>query len=284
MEIKADLVTINDETTQDTYPMAVYRYGHPLNEPLICVHGLTRNGLDFKFLAEALSDRYYVLCPDIPGRGKSPWFGSPALYSNGFYTTLIAQWLKQENLNSIRFLGTSMGGIIGMLLAAKKPKLISAFVMNDIGTYVSAHNLEYLKEYVGVNTESQSYDKLAEDVRKNIEGFDIKDPIILDHFIRSSIEESPTGGYRLAYDPTIRLPLAELATQDIDLSELWNLIKCPTLVIRGENSPFLPKLLADKMQSDRNNCHVVTIPGAAHAPHLSSPEQITIIRDWLLTH
>lgn len=276
-----DLVQVADAATASTYHLAVRRFGKSENPAVVCVHGLTRNGADFDYLAAELAEDFYVLCPDIPGRGKSPALENPALYNNGFYANLVCEWLKQEGLQSVHFVGTSMGGIIGMVLAATKPKLIRSFVVNDIGTFISKDVLQYLLSYVGVDTSNPDFEALANAVRKNLQGFGIQDPEVLEHFVRASIVPDPRGGWCLAYDPAIRKPMVDAPLEDIDLSELWAAVKCPLLILRGQFSQFLPETIAERMVTGRDNATLEIIADTGHAPHLSSPEQMRLVHQWL---
>lgn len=274
-------INVHEPTTNASYTLVVTSYGAPDLPPLLCVHGLTRNGQDFHFLAEHLSDTYHVLCPDMVGRGNSPWLDHAALYNNGFYAALISAWLAEMQLSTLRYIGTSMGGIIGMILAATQPGLIHRLVLNDIGMQVPASGLGRLKDYVGVNTHAATYDELAGRVAKNIAPYGIRDENILEHFIRASIEADPRGGYRYAYDPKIRESLLDLGKEDLDLSALWQAITCPTLLIRGRDSDLFLADVARAMQTSRAGVTLYEIPGVGHAPSLSSTEEFAHIREHL---
>lgn len=275
-----EMLRVADATTSATYNMALYRYGNPERPVVLCVHGLTRNATDFFHLATALSKHYYVWCIDIPGRGNSPRLENTKLYNNAFYASLIGQWLEAENIAPLNYIGTSMGGIIGLILAVSKPKLLKSLLLNDVGTKIPASEIHRLKEYVGVDTESASYKPLASRVEKNLAQFGIQDAAILKHFVENSIEQTEQG-YRMRYDPAIRESLLEMEEKDIDLTMIWKRIACPTLIFRGEKSDLLSEDVAMRMLQQNKKSMLYTVDGAGHAPSLTTSAEIDCIRNWL---
>lgn len=276
-----EMLRITDGATSAAYEVAIYRYGNPGKPVVLCVHGLTRNAADFHYIATALSGDYYAWCIDIPGRGNSPRLQNTKLYNNPFYASLIAQWLEAENVAPLNFIGTSMGGIIGMILAATKPKLIKSLLLNDVGTLVPASEIRRLKEYVGVGTQAASYEELAARMIKNLTQFGIQDEAVLNYFVEHSIEPDGAGGYQMRYDPAVRDWLVEMEEKDIDLSALWKAVKCPTLIFRGAKSDLLPEAVAGKMIQQNPKSMLYTVDGAGHAPSLTTPPEIACIKNWL---
>jgi pimeloyl-ACP methyl ester carboxylesterase len=259
----------------------IYRYGKPENPTVLCIHGLTRNASDFHFLAEALANKYHLICLDMPGRGASPCLSKPKLYNNAFYASLVAQWLESAGGSPVHYIGTSMGGMIGMILAATKPALMRSLILNDVGALVPASEIARLKTYVGVDTGAPDYEALAVRVARNLEQFGIQDASVREHFIRNSIEPDGAGGVRMRYDPAIRHALLELGDKDVSLNLLWKAIKCPTLVIRGDKSELLPEKVALHMLQVNKKSALFTVEGAGHAPSLTTPNEIECIDCWL---
>ncbi|MFY8064185.1 MAG: alpha/beta fold hydrolase, partial [Usitatibacteraceae bacterium] len=130
----------------------VTEWGDPANEDvLICVHGLTRCGRDFDFLAQALSDRYRVLCPDVVGRGESDWLQRKSDYSYPQYVADMVRVVARSGARQVHWVGTSMGGIIGMILAAEPNTPITRLVLNDVGPLIPKASIERIAMYVGVS-------------------------------------------------------------------------------------------------------------------------------------
>ena len=273
--------TVTEKESGVTCQLAVHYAGNPVHPPVICVHGLTRNAADFYVLAEQLAEDYYVIMPDVPGRGESAHLLHPALYNNGFYAMLLAQWLDEQGHHSLPWIGTSMGGLIGMILAATRRDLIGQMLINDIGHIIPAAALAKIKTYVGVDTEHEDMDVLATRAEENLRPFGIEDSAILDQFIAASIKEKEEGGYRFNYDPAIRVAFLDIPDEDADISDIWKLIGCPILVFRGEYSELLPKHIAEQMLQSKKQIELFEVAGAAHAPSLTTQREIEKIKEWL---
>lgn len=276
-----EIARIADVITSETYEVALYRYGDSQKLVVVCIHGLTRNAADFDYLAKTLASDYDVWSLDMPGRGNSPSLRNPALYNNAFYASLMAQWLETTHRTPVHFIGTSMGGMIGMILAATKPQLIKTLTLNDVGIKIPATEIQRIKEYVGVATNAAKYETLEAQLTKNLAQFGIHDEAVKSHFITHSITSDGAGGYRLRYDPAIREVFANLENKDIDLSQLWKTVKCPALIIRGEVSELLPAAVAAEMIQGRPDTVLYTVAGAGHAPSLTTPVEMNTIHDWL---
>lgn len=281
MEIEIHRFDIHEKETGATCQLAVHFAGKPANPPLICVHGLTRNATDFYTLADALASDYYVMMPDVPGRGESANLPYPAMYNNGFYSLVFAQWMDEQGFKKLPWIGTSMGGLIGMILAATRRDLIAKMLINDIGHIIPAAALAHIKTYVGVNTEDDDYNALAQVVQTNLLPFGIQDPLILNEFIAATIKECEQGGYRMNYDPAIREAFMDIPNEDADISDIWKLITCPMLVFRGEKSQLLPKEVAQKMIESKEKIELFEVAGAGHAPSLTTAAEIRKISRWL---
>ena len=246
--------------------------------PVICVHGLTRNGRDFDRLALALSAERLVLCPDVVGRGQSDWLRNPAGYGYAQYCADMAALIARLGVEEVDWVGTSMGGLIGMSLAAQPKSPIRRLVMNDIGPLIPAAALRSLAGYVGKDLHFDDLAGLEAYLRQIHAAFGALDDAAWRHLAEYSHRRLPDGRFALAYDPTIGKGFAAALTQDVDLSALWKNVDCPVLVLRGAESDLL---LAETARTMAAKAKVVEIPGVGHAPSLMVPDQIELVRSWL---
>jgi pimeloyl-ACP methyl ester carboxylesterase len=251
---------------------------------LLCVHGLTRNGRDFDFLAASLSADYRVFCPDMPGRGQSPYLTDKAGYNNTAYLADLMALLRQENVAHVDWVGTSMGGILGMVAGASMPGLVDRLVLNDVGAHIPREGLLRLGQYVGKSVAFASRQEARSALRAIYAPFGITQEAAWEHLFAHSLKDDGDGKVRLAYDPALGDAFSNPdAIQDVDLQPLWEKITCPVLILRGANSDILTRETAARMQSEKPaQVTYVDIPGTGHAPSLMREEEIHIIRRWLL--
>ncbi len=247
---------------------------------LICVHGLTRNGRDFDRLAAALSERYRVICPDVAGRGRSDWLPA-AEYSYPQYLADMTVLIARLGAGDVDWLGTSMGGLIGMQLAAAAQSPVRRLILNDIGPFIPKAALARLGDYVGKDPHFASLDELEAYLRKIHAPFGPMTDQDWRHLALQGYRRRENGGFSLAYDPGIAAGFAAGVKQDVDLWALWDKIACPVLVLRGANSDVLTASTAKEMQKRGPKAKVIDCAGAGHAPGLVTEDQIAAIRDWL---
>ena len=250
---------------------------------LVCVHGLTRCARDFDTLAQALADQYRVVCPDMPGRGYSDWLKNPLEYAMPTYVNDLVTLIARLDVEHVDWVGTSMGGLIGMALAAQPGTPIRRMVLNEAGPLVRAESLERLARYVGRAPAFASFAAAERYVREVSAPFgphsDTEWRFLTEHVMR----QQPDGSYVAHYDPQIAVSFnADLPHQDIDLWGLWDEIACPTLVIRGELSDLLARETVSEMRTRGPRAEVAEVAGVGHAPTLMKPDQIAIVRDFLL--
>ena len=253
---------------------------------LLCVHGLTRNSRDFDFLAEELSEHYRVICPDMAGRGRSAWLDDPMQYN---YVTYIADCLALlDHLDSkqVDWVGTSMGGLIGMTIAAQQPERIHKLVLNDIGPHIPAKSLERIKRYVGVHPKFKTPQDVEDHLRVILAPFGIREDDHWRHMAEHSAMVHENGKLALAYDPTIvnafETNNGDNISQDIELWELWDTILHNTLILRGAESDVLTADTANRMHNAGAEKHLVEFSGVGHAPALMEAAQIAVIQKWLI--
>ena len=248
--------------------------------PVVCVHGLTRTGRDFDVLARALAeDGRRVICPDIPGRGLSSWFPDGNLYAVPNYIAVLAPLLA--GLGRFDWVGTSMGGLIGMGLAGLPGNGIRRMVLNDVGAEISAAALAAIGAYVGTQHEFPDIAALEAHLRLIHAGFGSLSPAEWRHLAESSARMTPQGRVVQHYDPAIVAPFqAAPAVSDVAMWPLWEALNLPILLLRGAESPLLTAATASRMAT-KPGVSLQTIPGCGHAPALMEPEQTGMIRGFL---
>lgn len=246
----------------------------------ICVHGLTRNSRDFDELANALSRKFRVICPDMPGRGGSQWLSDPADYSYPTYLNNMAALLARLDLEEVNWIGTSMGGLIGMMLAAQPGSPIARLVLNDIGPFLPKEALERLAGYVGADPHFKDLGELEAYYREIHAPFGPLSDAQWKHLALHGSRQEPAGGYRLHYDPAIAHAFKARPIEDVSLWPIWSQITCPVLLLRGVNSDLLTKETVEQMKESKPDLTVVEIENTGHAPALMSKAEISLITRW----
>jgi len=251
---------------------------------IICVHGLTRISHDFDELAQVLSKHYRVICPDIAGRGNSDWFGSKEHYNITQYCADINALIAHIHADKVHFIGTSMGGLIGMLLAGMAHTPIQSFLLNDVGPFIKRGELQTMGEYVGRAPVFSSREELYEYYSTIYHGScALLNKKQIHQMARYSTFKT-NGGYRLHYDPKIGDAFRKNYTFfNFELWKYWEEIECPVMVLRGSESTFLTPDIADKMADSHEDMTLVEIPGAGHTPLLKTSAEIKIVQKFLKT-
>lgn len=251
---------------------------------LICVHGLTRNGRDFDALAEAMSGHYRVICPDVVGRGQSGRLRDPAGYGIPQYVADMVTLIARLNVDSVHWVGTSMGGLIGMALAAQECTPLRKLVLNDVGPLITVESLQRIATYVGTDPQWASFNEALAYVKLISAPFGQLSEAQWHHLTETSIVQRADGRWAFRYDPRIAEPFkAAFVDQDIDLWPIYAGITCPTLVVRGAESDLLTRDTWQQMGACGPQAQLAEIPGVGHAPMFQSDEQIAIVRDFLLS-
>jgi len=247
----------------------------------VCVHGLTRNARDFDPLAAALSTRSRVACPDVAGRGESDWLPVASAYSYPQYCADMTVLIGRLGAELVDWVGTSMGGLIGMTMAAHPNTPIRRLVLNDVGPFIAKAALQRIATYVGQRPRFASLQALETYLRQVYAPFGK----LTDEDWRSIAQYSqrplPDGEIALHHDPKIAENAQAGADKDVDLWALWDKIACPVLVIRGAQSDLLSKETAEDMTRRGPGARLVEIEGAGHAPALRSAREIELIREFL---
>lgn len=269
---------------QGFHRMVYRQWGSTDNERvLVCVHGLARNSRDFDDLAKALARDYRVICPDIVGRGSSDWLPVGQQYAIPQYLSDITSLLARLNVDKVDWLGTSMGGIIGMCLAALPNTPIRSLILNDIGSFVPSSALQRISGYLG-DKHFDSLNDAEQFMRSNYLALRNLDGRQWDHLVQHGVRERDGGGYALHYDPVIAETTAAGANNDIDLRAVWQGVKCHQALIWGQDSDILTADTVAQMQSDNAALEVLEVPDIGHVPSLMEDDQIRWIQDWLRRH
>lgn len=263
--------------------MAYTEWGDPANpRVLVCVHGLTRNGRDFDFLAAALSQHYRVVCPDVVGRGRSEWLKVKADYGFAQYVADMVTLIARLDVPTVHWVGTSMGGIIGMLLAALPETPITRLVLNDVGPMISVESIHRIAEYVGNAPVFPDLGAAESYIREVSAPFGPLTDAQWRHLTEHAVGPVE-GGVAMVYDPGIAVPFRKSPlVKDVDLWEVYDAIRCPTLLIRGTESDLLLHATAQEMTQRGPHAALVEFEGIGHAPMLLDGRQIDAVSRFLL--
>jgi pimeloyl-ACP methyl ester carboxylesterase len=272
--------------------MAYKEWGDPANpKVLVCVHGVTRVAGDFDALAAAMSDRYRVVCPDVVGRGRSDRLRDPGHYVVPQYVadmvTLIARVTANSADEAVHWVGTSMGGLIGMVLASFENSPIRRLVLNDIGPVLDRAAMARIGEYIGQDVRFSSFEEGARFVKDVSASFGPHSDDEWRKLASDVLVQTPGGDWVRHYDLGLAQPFAAITPEraEQDQAALWaafDAIRCPTLLIRGELSDLLSRATAEEMTRRGPRPRLSEIPGVGHAPTLMHAPQVAIVRDFLL--
>ena len=271
----------------ELHQVAYTEWGDPQNpEVVVCVHGLSRNGRDFDHLARALAGRYRVVCPDMPGRGASDWLQNKADYAIPTYVADMVTLIARLNVDSVHWVGTSMGGVIGMELAAQARSPVRSLVLNDVGPFISGSTLASLRDYLGKAPRFASVDAAEAYTRKVCgDAFGPLSDAHWRHLTEHAIRQTADGDWEMCYDPGIaeafKLPF--LSFFHVDLWSTYDAVRCPTLVLRGAESDVLAQDTYAEMARRGPRAKLVEVPGVGHAPMLLNDAEIAVVRDFLAT-
>jgi pimeloyl-ACP methyl ester carboxylesterase len=264
--------------------IAYREWGEPRNpRVLVCVHGLGRCARDFDALAAAMSGEYRVVCPDVAGRGDSDWLADPMLYQIPQYVADMVTLLARLDAETVHWTGTSMGALIGMTLAAQPNTPLRRLVVNDAGPVIARASLERIASYFGMAPVFPSLEAAEKYVRAVSAPFGPHSDAEWRFLTEVAVRQNADGSWRLHYDPKIAEPFrATMPEKDLELWPVWDAIRCPTLVLRGEQSDLLARETCAQMRERGPKATVVEIAGVGHAPTLLHADQIKIVRDFLL--
>lgn len=261
---------------------------------IVCVHGLSRQGRDFDALAADLSQFARVICPDVVGRGESDWLLDPMGYQVPLYAAdmlaLLAQVHASAPIETLDWVGTSMGGLIGMGIAGQPglplPAPIRSLVLNDVGPVIEWDSLARIASYLGKNLQFSNFEAAADAMRLISAGFGPHSDQQWQALSRAMVKSDPAGGVVLHYDPRIAAPMAYLTPERAQAGEakLWQLYdqtQARVLLVRGTQSDLLSRATAELMGQRGPHAHCTELEGVGHAPTLVAPGQIALLRKFL---
>jgi pimeloyl-ACP methyl ester carboxylesterase len=217
----------------------------------------------------------------MPGRGKSEWLAQPEAYGYPLYLSVAAALIARLDVEEVDWVGSSMGGLIGMMLAAQPNAPIRRLVLNDIGPFLPKAGLARLAEYVGKDPRFASLDELEAYLRRVHAPFGPLSDQDWRHMALQGYRRLEGGGFGLAYDPAIGPAFLAGGIQDIELWPVWDAVRCPVLVLRGAESDILTAATAAEMRERGPKAQLVEFPGIGHAPALMTESSIAVVRDWL---
>lgn len=276
------LCQLHVEGPDGRYALGYADWGDPAAErTIVCVHGLTRNGRDFDSLAAVLAQGARVLCPDVIGRGRSDPLTTATDYALPTYIAHMLQFIRQQGVGPVDWIGTSMGGLIGMGVAASEGSPIRRLVLNDIGPFLPKAALERINTYLGRDLRFTDLLELEAHLREVHASFGPLTDEQWRHLATHSARTYPDGRLGLAYDQRLGDPMRTGPVEDVDLWPVWDRIRCPVLVLRGQDSDLLLPETADEMTRRGPGARLVEFEGVGHAPALMANDQIEVIQDWL---
>ena len=270
--------------------MAYWEWGDPANRHvLVCVHGLSRQGRDFDTLARALCADYRVVCPDVVGRGQSDWLADPAGYQLPAYVGDMVTLLARLDATSVHWVGTSMGGLIGLGLAALPKSPIERLVLNDVGPTIQPDAIARIGTYLGAPIRWNSLDEAADYLWSISQGFGphtreqwlaLTRPMLKPDVVDNQ------AGFKPHYDPAIAVPFRAItaeaaASGEATLWFMYDAIRVPTLLLRGAQSDLLTRETAQAMTQRGPKARLVEFEGVGHAPMLTAPDQVAAVREFL---
>ncbi len=248
---------------------------------LLCVHGLTRNSRDFDMLAQSMSRSRRVVCADLVGRGKSDWLRDPSDYHLLQYNMDITVLAAHVGFESIDWIGTSLGGLMGISLAGIENAPIRRLIINDVGPEIPHAALRRITSYAGRKHRFGSIEEVELHLRTTLSPFaPMTDRNWATMARHSSVRDG--GEYRMHHDPDIMQNFRRyFMFMNFNLWKYWNRIKCPILILRGRDSDFLTDRILRNMVAAQPNADVVEFDNVGHTPTLNAPGQIEPIIRWL---
>ena len=282
---QGDTFYVQCSSGESEHRMAYHVWGDPTNpKVLLCVHGLTRRGSDFKTLAQAMCKDYYVVCPDIVGRGDSDRLSNPMLYAVPQYVADIIQLIKKLGVSQVDWLGTSMGGLIGMVYAAMPNCSIQKMLINDVGPKIEPEALKRLGSYVGQPFVFANRADALDRLNKICASFGEHTPEEWEIYNGPMLIQKD-GQWIMHYDPNISVPFASVNPIMAKAGEMamWHAFKqihIPMLIVRGGESDLLSAATVAEMCRVNPYARSIEIPHVGHAPAFVKPEQIALAKEF----
>ena len=267
--------------------MAYWEWGDAANpRVVVCAHGLSRQGRDFDTLARALCGDYRVVCPDVVGRGRSDWLADPAGYQIPAYVADMVTLLARLDARELQWVGTSMGGLIGLGLASLPGTPVRRLVLNDVGPTVQYEAIARIGTYLGMRVQWRSAEEAADYMLGISKGFG---PHSREQWLALTrpMLKAQGDGFVPHYDPSIAVPFRSVTPELAAAGEaaLWasyERVSCPVLLVRGAESDLLSPATALAMTQRGPKAALREFAGVGHAPTLVAPDQVEAVREFLL--
>lgn len=262
--------------------MAYREWGDPDNDRvLVCVHGLTRVSNDFDAFAQAVAAHFRVICPDVVGRGRSGRLRDPMLYQLPTYVGDMVTLLARADAKTVHWFGTSMGALIGMVLASLPDSPIERMILNDAGPVLGAAAIARIGSYVGETPRFPTIEEAEVYIRRITAPFGPHTDAEW-RFLTEVVMRKDGDAWIRHHDPALAIPFQSTPQTDTILWHLYDAIRCPVLAVRGENSDLLSEATHAEMATRGPRAELVTIAGVGHAPTFIHDDQIAIAKDFLL--
>jgi pimeloyl-ACP methyl ester carboxylesterase len=285
---QVEIKTVQCISPAGLHRMAYKEWGDPDNPAvLICVHGLTRVSDDFDTLAPALAKHYRVICPDIVGRGRSDWLRDPQHYLVPQYVNDMVTLVARLGVDSVDWIGTSLGGLIGLVFASLPGNPIRKLILNDIGPVLDPQAMQRIGEYVGLPMQFATFEDATQYVRQLSQSFGSHTETQWRKMASDVLRQNDSGQWIFHYDAGLAVPFKSATPESARVAEqlLWaayDAIRCPTLLIRGKNSDLLSHDTAEAMTKRGPKAALIEIPAVGHAPTFLTEPQIEIAKQFLL--
>ncbi|HXS53597.1 MAG TPA: alpha/beta fold hydrolase [Usitatibacter sp.] len=248
---------------------------------VVCAHGYSGNARDFDFLARRLAREARVVCPDVAGRGRSAWLATPLAYHFPQFLADLRALVSELGEAAVDWVGTSMGGLLGMLLAAEPHSFVRRLVLNDVGAFIPARALAAIGRNLHGPQRFPSLAELEQHVRRTHRGWGRMSERQFRHLVKHAARRFPDG-YALHYDPQIASLVQPLAlAPGLSFWNAWRHVRCPVLIVRGQRSSILPREVVRAMVQAKPQTRVVEVAGAGHAPSLMEDAQIEAVAQFL---
>ena len=267
--------------------MAYWEWGDCANpRVLVCAHGLSRQGRDFDTFAQAMQGEYRVVCPDVVGRGQSDWLTDSSGYQIPAYGADMVTLLARLNADVVHWVGTSLGGLIGLVLSALKNSPVQRLVLNDVGPAIEPSALARIGTYLGMPVRWKTLDEAADALWAISQGFG---PHAREQWLaltRAQLK-ADGDGFIPHYDLQIAAPFRAITPEAATAGQammwaMYDSLRCRTLLLRGADSDLLTSATAQAMVARGPKAELHEFAGVGHAPMLTSPDQIAVVREFLL--
>ncbi len=270
----------------ESYRISYNAWGDPAaDKVLLCIHGLNRNSRDFDFLAEyMLQHGYYIVAPDLPGRGNSDYLNDYRGYNLESNLVDLCALISQLELTNIDLVGVSLGGLLGLFLAAYEHKPIRRLVLNDIGAEIEKAGVLRIAGYSKEQPDFASLAEAREYFQQNSLSDGIFDETIWQHVVMNSFHRNSAKRWELKRDVKIALSLADglLGDGNIEFWQYWQAVTAPTLIIHGQKSDILTLATIHKMQQINLLTEVLSVDDAGHSPYLYRKAHFDRLAKFLL--